>query len=240
MLLSRHLGPLFSACLALVLASGCGPGGLRAAREDRDPLLRRARDRKNAQDIPGAVAAYQRALDKRPHLAGAHLELGWIYDHDLEDYVRALYHYQRYLDMRPEADKEDLVKDLIQHARISFAASLPDRPNQAIQQIALLKNENAALRAQLESGAAKPPAAPAASVAPSAAPVPVPPAQLPLSEMTPYVVQPGDTLSRIAGKVYGDSKNWQPIYDANRGALQGGPQSVRAGQTLMVPKVESR
>lgn len=246
MLFTRHFVAVFSACFALLLAAGCGPGGLRAAREERDPLLQRARDRKNAQDISGAVEAYQRAIDKRPQLARAHLELGWIYDHDLEDYVRAVYHYQRYLELRPEADKQDLVKDLIQHARISYAASLPDKPSEAIRQIAMLKEENAALRAQLDARPATRAAAPSAPVAsaPPLTPVvaPTPPAavQIPLSAMTPYVVQPGDTLSRIAGRVYGDSKKWQPIYEANRSALPGGPQGVKVGQTLMIPKLESR
>lgn len=251
MLFSRHRLVVLAACMGLVCAAGCGPGGLRGAREERDLLLKRARALKNAQDIPGAVEAYQRALDNRPKLARAHLELGWIYDHDLEDYVRAIHHYQRYLELRPDVEDEEreLVTKLIQHARLSYAASLPDKPSEAIRVIAMLKEENAALRAQLDARAAPraaapavppapaPPSAPAAAAAP---PIPAPPAQVPLSAMTPYVVQPGDTLSRIAGRVYGDSKKWQPIYDANRSALPGGPQSVKVGQTLMVPKLENR
>ena len=234
---------------------GCGSGSVRERREDRDPLVRSAREKKAAGDIAGAVETYLRALDKKPQLGRAHLELGWIYDEDLEDYIRAIYHYQRYLELRPEAEKQDLVRDLIAHARIDFAASLPDQPSEAIRQIAMLKEEVAALRAQLDRAPATPRASlaesapaptPAAPVARAAAPPPPqplqppPPAPAPVVASTTYVVQPGDTLSRIAGKVYGDSKKWQRIYDANRVALAGGPQSMKVGQTLVIPQAERR
>jgi len=53
--------------------------------------------------------------------------------------------------------------------------------------------------------------------------------------MESYKVMPGDTLSRIAGNVYGDSKRWQEIYQANRSLLPT-PQSLKVGQTLQIPK----
>ncbi|HMP75552.1 MAG TPA: LysM peptidoglycan-binding domain-containing protein [Kiritimatiellia bacterium] len=241
----------------LLAGVGCGSGSARERREDRDPLIRGAREKKAAGDIDGAIEAYQRALDKKPQLGRAHLELGWIYDHDREDHVRAIYHYQRYLEMRPEAEKQDLVRDLIAQARILYAASLPEKPNEAIRQIALLKEENAALRAQLDRSApvprstlpsaapsaaaapARPAIAPVATPAPQPTPVVAAPAPTPAAATT-YVVQPGDTLSRIAGRMYGDSKKWQQIYDANRASMPGGPQSMKVGQTLVIPNAERR
>ena len=35
-----------------------------------------------------------------------------------------------------------------------------------------------------------------------------------------YIVQPGDTLSRISEQFYGNPKNYMRIFDANRGALR--------------------
>jgi tetratricopeptide (TPR) repeat protein len=141
--------------LALVLAvaslatTGCS-ASWRDTREERDPLLRRARERRTAQDIPGSIELYQRALDKKPGLARAHLELGAIYDQNQRDYVRAIYHYQRYLELQPAAEKKELVQELIRHAHLSFAASLPDRPNEAVREIAMLKQEISALHQELE------------------------------------------------------------------------------------------
>jgi nucleoid-associated protein YgaU len=49
-----------------------------------------------------------------------------------------------------------------------------------------------------------------------------------------YVVQPGDTLMRIADRFYGDNTKWKRIRDANR--TQIGPDGrVRAGQNIVIP-----
>ncbi|MCZ7591986.1 MAG: tetratricopeptide repeat protein [Kiritimatiellae bacterium] len=123
----------------LVTLAGCGIDSARDQRDERDPLLRRAQSRKNANDIEGAIDAYQRALDKKPQLALAHLQLGILFDQNREDYVRAIYHYERYLEMRPQSEKAELVRELVGQARVDFAASLPDKPSEAIRAIAMLK-----------------------------------------------------------------------------------------------------
>lgn len=237
--------------LLLVAGSGCGNFSPRDAREERDPLLRRARERRNAQDIQGAIELYQRALDKKPGLARAHLELGAIFDQNQRDYVRAIYHYQRYLELQPEAEKKELVQELIRHAHLSFAASLPDRPNEAVREIAMLKQEISSLQQELErvqtaprsAGTAASRTAPAST--PSSAGTTAEPSGTPVAAVSSavvfekYTVVSGDTLSRIAGKVYGDSKRWPEIFEANRAALAT-PQSIKLGQTLQIPKKANR
>lgn len=243
-----RFGLTCSLLAGLVASTGCGGLPGREAREERDPLLRRARALRNAKDMEGAVEYYQKALDKKPSLARAHLELASIYDQGQGDYVRAIYHYERYLQFEPQAEKKDLVQDLIRHARLSFAASLPDRPNEAVREIAMLKQEVKALQGELErlqggTRVAPPRATPAAPAAkPSvAAPAVVTPAADPLIEATApvvmesYVVQSGDTLSRIAARVYGDSKRSQEIFDANRNVLPN-QNSLKVGQTLQIPR----
>lgn len=49
-----------------------------------------------------------------------------------------------------------------------------------------------------------------------------------------YVVQPGDTLSRIAARFYGDSTKWKVIREANRTNIDPDGR-VRAGQIIVVP-----
>ena len=49
-----------------------------------------------------------------------------------------------------------------------------------------------------------------------------------------YIVQPGDTLSRISEQFYGNSKNYMRIFDANRGALRD-QDTVNVGQELKIP-----
>ncbi len=236
---------------ALSLSSGCNGGAAsRDQRDERDPTMKRAEAKKQAHDVDGAIAEFNKALDRKPDMAKAHLELGLLYDQDKEDFVRAIYHYQRYLELRPDAEKKDIVLDLIRHAKLSFAASLPDQPSEAVREINMLKGELAALKEQLDAqqaarnATATTNAPVAAKATPKGAEKTPPPAPTATAALQPapaqaavdtYVVQAGDTLSRIAGKVYKDPSKWESIYNANRATLPS-PQSLKVGQTLVVPR----
>ena len=50
-----------------------------------------------------------------------------------------------------------------------------------------------------------------------------------------YTVQPGDTLSVIAQKFYGDANSWQIIYDANRSVIGDNYNEIFPGQNLVIP-----
>jgi RND family efflux transporter MFP subunit len=54
-----------------------------------------------------------------------------------------------------------------------------------------------------------------------------------------YVVQPGDSLSIIAGKVYGDVSPaaWRLIYKANQAAIGANPSNLRVGMELTIPEL---
>lgn len=49
-----------------------------------------------------------------------------------------------------------------------------------------------------------------------------------------YVVQRGDSLSKIAKEVYGNAGRWKEIYEANRDQIQD-PSLIRPGQELRIP-----
>jgi nucleoid-associated protein YgaU len=49
-----------------------------------------------------------------------------------------------------------------------------------------------------------------------------------------YVVQQGDSLSKIAQQVYGTTDDWRRIYDANRDIIKD-PDLIYPGQTLRLP-----
>ncbi|WP_346618404.1 polysaccharide deacetylase family protein [Blastococcus montanus] len=48
-----------------------------------------------------------------------------------------------------------------------------------------------------------------------------------------YVVQPGDTLGRIASRY--DGVSWREIYDANRATIGPNPNVIQVGQRLTIP-----
>ncbi|MBP7275139.1 MAG: LysM peptidoglycan-binding domain-containing protein [Kiritimatiellae bacterium] len=158
-----------AAALALV-AAGCGP--LESAREEDHPLMRRALALDRAGNTKEAIDAYQRALEVRPQFARAHLNLAALYNRPpAEDFLRAVYHFDRYLELRPDAQNAENIRELSRRARINFAATLPTAgANESIQLVADLRREISMLRsriAELESTPAT--LAPAPSPSPARA-----------------------------------------------------------------------
>jgi nucleoid-associated protein YgaU len=49
-----------------------------------------------------------------------------------------------------------------------------------------------------------------------------------------YTVAAGDSLSKIAKKLYGDANQWKRIFEANRDQIQN-PDLIRPGQKLKIP-----
>jgi nucleoid-associated protein YgaU len=59
---------------------------------------------------------------------------------------------------------------------------------------------------------------------------PRPPAPKPQPRV--YEVQPGDSFTRIAQKLYGDPGQWQALFELNRELVNGDPKRLRAGQEI--------
>lgn len=53
-------------------------------------------------------------------------------------------------------------------------------------------------------------------------------------EARSYVVQAGDSLSKIAEKLLGDADRWREIFEANEDKIDD-PNSIRPGQELKIP-----
>lgn len=51
---------------------------------------------------------------------------------------------------------------------------------------------------------------------------------------TNYSVAPGDNLSKIAKRFYGDANAWKRIFEANRDQLTD-PDKIKPGQMLKIP-----
>ena len=59
-----------------------------------------------------------------------------------------------------------------------------------------------------------------------------------MAQITPsskYTIQAGDTLSSVAQQAYGDSKQWQKIYDANKGVIGNDPGLLHPGSVIAIP-----
>lgn len=67
----------------------------------------------------------------------------------------------------------------------------------------------------------------------SAEPAPAPASETPAAART-YTVEAGDTLEKIAVRMYGNAEKWGKIYDANSDLLAAG-QGLKAGMVLKIP-----
>lgn len=235
---------------AILLMVSCSQ--ISKSAEDRDPNVKRARDRRAVGDFAGAIESYEKALMKRPTSGRIHWEMASIYDQHLTNDLRAIYHYERFLELDPKAERRQYAEQLIGAAKLSYAVSLPDRFSDAVNENARLQKEIQTLRTLLSDARdqlAKASASPASAVSAGAIAPPSPtPGQTrsvlndPLKPVAPkittldtYVVQQGDTLSRIAAKEYGDANRWDEILEANKNTLKR-PENIRVGQTLVIPR----
>lgn len=237
----------------LSIFGGCGGAGPEVT-VDNHPLIRKAKRKLQNQETEAAITLYNRALDQNSQLSRAHLELALVYDDYQEDYIRAIYHYQRYLELDPETEKRKLIDDAIRHARMAFAASLPNRPSEAVEvihdrnsTIKRLQVQNKRLTDILEKRSEESMAArrtlddqteeatelvrqdPDPVDLPT--PTPTPGANAPARK---YKVQSGDSLSKISSKMYNTSARWKDIYDANKSRLSN-EGDLRIGQELIIP-----
>ncbi len=52
-----------------------------------------------------------------------------------------------------------------------------------------------------------------------------------------HTVAPGENLSKISEKYYGNQGYWKPLYDANQAVIGDNPNVVVAGTVLKIPKL---
>ena len=140
--------PLSLLALAFFAACFCGcerSGPITDAEAGREANYQRAKKSYEDHDFQAAAEFYKRALVVNPEFAEAHLELGLVCDNKLSDPISAIYHYRRYLELRPDSEKKQLVSDFIERAKLSLAAKLPQSPIVDPAELTRLQNEKAAL-----------------------------------------------------------------------------------------------
>ncbi|MBM4153180.1 MAG: LysM peptidoglycan-binding domain-containing protein [Kiritimatiellaceae bacterium] len=248
-------------CIGLI--TGCGPqtGEKLDSADEADPRVRVGLERVDQKNWDDAILHFEDALMKNPALGRPDLELALIYHQQKKNYVRAVYHYERYLEKRPETEKQDLILESIQQAKVSLAGEIGLADSKVEEEVVRLTRENNWLRQQLAQAGgasaaqvttvktivntppaprpvpvAQPAVVPAVAQVAAVQPAVAPAVAAPKPNRT-YAVRPGDTLSRIAGQMYGDITQWKVIYQANRGVMKSA-SDIKVGQTLIIPNLE--
>lgn len=155
--LLRPVLPLLAAVLAFALA-GCTDDARQSyATETDEPYYRQAEQMKRSNRQQEALSAYLKVIEKRGDDAPeSHLEAGLIYLHHIRDPIAAIYHFRKFLSLRPNSAQAPLVRQRIDAAIRDFARTLPAQPvENQLQRVDLiaamdkLKLENDLLKQQI-------------------------------------------------------------------------------------------
>src|SRR5688500_13394647 len=147
----------FMTLVAVAVLAGCVPGGYSLVDEEKDPNFIEGRNYQNAMDFKGAITAFERALQANPQNAAAHFELGLLYE-KLGDFVSAIYHYQKHVQIRPKSDRVGLIMPRIVACKMELAKTVTfgvvtrdmfKDMERLTNQIALLNQQNETLQRQL-------------------------------------------------------------------------------------------
>jgi len=241
--------------LAAFVLTGCDKEPIEQ-REENDPLVQAGQTHMDNQEWEMAINSFKEALNKEPLMARPHLDLATIYQNYKLNYFHAIYHYDRYLELRPDTEKREMIEEqklkiaqALANTLIKNSPEVKELVNEVKKQRmenSQLKQELAALKREMAK-AQEAPSQPVVKTTPNPEPVveksPAPAVALaPAPAAAParstghqiYHVVGGDTLTKIAQKFYG-TDNWEPIFEANRDTMGGNPGNLRVGQTLVIP-----
>lgn len=222
-------------------------------RQAVDAHLARVKRFYEQRDYTGAISAYEEILRIQPNHPVAHFKIACIYDRNLNDYLNAAYHYQRFLQSpTPDPAYVDLARSALENVKLQLAATVPNAGAQGSPELVRLRSENAALHRQIEdlkreivqSRGKRVESARGPGDQPPSPPLPVPAVPVPtarekpFSEPSParsktYVVKKGEGIQAIAEKAYGDRSKWRAIVAANPGIKD--PNQLKPGQVLLLP-----
>lgn len=230
---------------AIVIATaGCQDVGEQDAADRQLTLVRRAEAKRDEGDVEGAVELYNEALLGHPRAARTHLDLAILLHDAKRDLPAAIYHYRRYIELRPETEKADMIESRLRQAMQSLGAKGFEAHQQVEVHAQALARQNATLKLQVEKLQQKlmsqqneldaaqktidrlrtaPATRTAGSSGGDAGDV-----------ARTYRVRRGDTLASIAAKVYGSEDQWHRIYEANREIIPDSDR-LQVGTVLTIP-----
>ena len=90
--------------LLLAGVSGCLPSGQSQMEEEKESHFLAGKNCVNSMDYTGAIEEFEKALRANPDSASAHFQLGWLCEEKEPDPAVAIYHYQQFLKLRPNAE----------------------------------------------------------------------------------------------------------------------------------------
>jgi hypothetical protein len=221
----------------VLILAGCTP------QDEGHPLLRKAEAAYNQEDYRNAEVFLKKLLIRRPDHAEAHYLLGQIYSNpDYRDSIRAMYHLQCFKDQASaEDERAQLVDRLIKTELLNKMVPDPDFAQDIfLKEVGDLRQQNEQLMRQVgqleeQLASALRGGGGTGQVTGSLTNPPVEPSIQPgRTTVKTYVIREGDTLQKIAGKVYNDPSRWREILQANPEKIPS-ERSMKVGVEIRIP-----
>jgi LysM repeat protein len=229
----------------LVSLNGCMPASQGDLDEEKEPHFIAGKNAINSMDYRGAIEEFEKALEVNPRNSKAHAQLGWLYEEKEADAAAAIYHYERYLRLRPESDNAEVIRQRINNCKQDLAKTvlpLPITPgmqrqfDQLVDENKRLKEENEKWKAYFASRPLAPTnlthdttTTPTRVATGSNVVYSNPPPRRIVSAPRTHVVQAGDTPASICRRY---NVRLSAFLSANP-ALD--PRRMRVGQVVNIP-----
>lgn len=234
MFLDRRLQKIFVTAISLGLAFSVGACD-RMITPRSAQIIKDAESKSADGNYLRAITLYESALDGSAKSAEIHYRLALLYDDKMHDPLNALHHFKRYLTLAPTGPHASDVKNFMKKDELELGTTLSGDSVVSRAEAARLKNENLALRKELEDLRARNAGVTIEKASGDNREVKKTDTSR-KAERAPrtYVVRDGDTLASISRKFYKSSGKWKKIRDANRNTVDD-PGKLKAGQTLTIP-----
>ncbi|HWV99860.1 MAG TPA: LysM peptidoglycan-binding domain-containing protein [Candidatus Acidoferrum sp.] len=252
------------ALLAALVLSGCVDSARSQLDDEKEPHFLAGKSRVSSMDYQGAIEAFEKALEVNPQSASAHFELAWLYELKASEPAAAIYHYDKYLKLRPHAGNADLAKQHILSCKQALASTVSlgpitekqqrdfekmlDENKRLAEQNKALSDEVAKWRVYYAARSSAPttsPPAPATEIRPAPSPAQGPTILvanvLPTPASTGRLVSPAPITTRTHTVKGGETlaqiaRKYGIKLDALIAANPGlDPRRLQVGQTLAVP-----
>ena len=127
--------------LAGLLLSGCVPSAQSQLDEEKEPHFLAGKSRVSTLDYSGAIECFEKALEVNPQSASAHFELACLFEQKQADPTAAIYHYDRYLKLRPRAENGEIIRQRIMGCKQELARTVSlgpvtEKARQELEQVA--------------------------------------------------------------------------------------------------------
>ena len=127
---------------------GCMPSSQGTMDEQKESFYLMGKARANALDSKGAIEAFERAIEANPRNGSAHFELGLLCEKE-QDYSAAIYHFERFLKLRPDSEYAQTVKGMIMADKMELSKTVASTPvNQ--RELEDLRAKNRQLQDEME------------------------------------------------------------------------------------------